>query len=923
MAAVTGAEGRLAWLASPAIVLLLCGLGAAFFWKALLLHQALLPADILYSKDPLWGPPLAPQPLSPPVNPLDSDALTEFYPWTALAADALRHGTLPLWNPYAFAGTPFLGAMQTAVLYPVNVLLEYLLAPVDVLGVRAAIHLALTLVGTFLFARRLALSRSAALLAALSFGLGLPYVVWLEHPMGGAIAWLPWMLFFVDLALAVRQRLWPLLGLAAVVALEMLSGHGESAAHALLLCAAYALFLATLIARREGGVRAAVGSLAPAAVGFMLGIAVAGAQLLPALAQIPASEAAADRTTALAAGPCGLGAVFGDPAQWKTLVVALVPDFFGNPTWRLSALPLAAGGYNELALYVGSIPLLLAALALWRVRRGQTLFFGLVALVALGMAVRLPLFALLDELPVLRVAANGRLRVEYAFAVAMLAGYGLDVVASAPGARAAWRLIWPWLIGLGACAAGGIALLSAARPGGQALGPISAARVALPAAWVASFAVALWLYRRGLLGGAALRAVAPLLCAADLFAVGGGYHAMTPRDLATATPPAVRAIQGDRSLYRVVGLGPALWPSLSSLYGLQDVRGYDPAYGAAYERYFAASFPGAGGMRLALAAAGPSPSAARALDLMNVKYLFGACAVRLNARYYHLVYREGTGCVYRNRSAMPRASIVHMAAWATPARAAVLLGRGSVDPRQMALLDPATAARRDFPSPPTSLPGGKRGSVNPHPPPRADSGARLGSGPSRGPAWGPASPASGSSRSPRRRGRSPEDPPFKGRFFTKEGGAEGKALRDTPRVEGRAALLPTPPHKKPTPVREGTPGPRRSAGGGVRADVARVTSYDLDKVDVSVDSRAPGMLVLTDAYAPGWRASVDGRPAALARADAVFRAVPLPAGTHRVSFTYEPDAFALGSRISVAALALWGVLLTLALLGLRRPSARG
>ncbi len=109
----------------------------------------------------------------------------------------------------------------------------------------------------------------------------------------------------------------------------------------------------------------------------------------------------------------------------------------------------------------------------------------------------------------------------------------------------------------------------------------------------------------------------------------------------------------------------------------------------------------------------------------------------------------------------------------------------------------------------------------------------------------------------------------------------------------------------------------------MRADVARVTSYDLDKVDVSVDSRAPGMLVLTDAYAPGWRASVDGRPAALARADAVFRAVPLPAGAHRVSFTYEPDAFALGSRISVAALALWGVLLTLALLGLRRPSARG
>jgi len=783
-------------LASPTAVLLLCGLSAAFFWKVILLHQVLLPADILYSHDPLWGP-LAPRPVPLPVNPLDSDALTEFYPWTALAAAALHHGIVPLWNPYAFAGTPFLGAMQTAVLYPLNLILEWVLSPADVLGVRAAVHLAVTLTGTFFFARRLALSRPAALLTALSFGLGLPYMVWLEHPMSGAIAWLPWLLLAVDYVITARRRLWPALGLTAVVALELLAGHGESTAHALLLCAAYALFRIARSWRDDRRVGAVVGSLALLTGACALGTAIAAAHLLPSLAQISASEASADRTLALGgAGP----ALLGDPTQWKTLALALVPDFFGNPTWRLGGPPLVDGGYNELALYAGAIPLVLAVLALWRRRTALTVFFGAVALVALGMALRLPLFALLDALPVLRVAQNGRLRVEYAFAVAVLAGYGLDALVQADMRRGTWRLVWLWLLGLGGCAAAGIALLLST----YALPVATVAQVGLPVVWLALFAVALWMYRAGRLNGAALRALAPALCVVDLFTLGIGYHATVPRDTVTATPPAVQAIQGDHSLYRVVGLGTALWPSLSSLYGLQDVRGYDPAYAAAYEQYFAASF-GKGGMRLALAAAGPSPAGARALDLMNVKYIFSACAVRLNARYYQRVYSDGSGCVYRNRSAMPRAFVVHDndVRWAAPARAAALLGSGAVDPRTTVLLDPATV-----PSPPIPLP---------------------------------------------------------------------------------------------------------TRGRGEAVSSAVVTSYGLNDVDVAVQGSAPGMLVLGDTYAPGWRARVDGRPATLARADAVFRAVPVPAGAHRVSFTYQPRAFTIGARVSLSALALWGALLVLAL----------
>ena len=60
-----------------------------------------------------------------------------------------------------------------------------------------------------------------------------------------------------------------------------------------------------------------------------------------------------------------------------------------------------------------------------------------------------------------------------------------------------------------------------------------------------------------------------------------------------------------------------------------------------------------------------------------------------------------------------------------------------------------------------------------------------------------------------------------------------------------------------------------------------------------------GYLVLTDAYYPGWIATVDGQPAHIERADILFRAVKVPAGQHRVEFRYQPQSFAIGAVISI------------------------
>jgi len=72
----------------------------------------------------------------------------------------------------------------------------------------------------------------------------------------------------------------------------------------------------------------------------------------------------------------------------------------------------------------------------------------------------------------------------------------------------------------------------------------------------------------------------------------------------------------------------------------------------------------------------------------------------------------------------------------------------------------------------------------------------------------------------------------------------------------------------------------------------------------SVVTGAGGYLVNTDAYYPGWRAYVDGRPAALYRANLAFRAVLVPPGRHTVTFRYEPRSLRVGAAVSALAACL-------------------
>ncbi len=78
---------------------------------------------------------------------------------------------------------------------------------------------------------------------------------------------------------------------------------------------------------------------------------------------------------------------------------------------------------------------------------------------------------------------------------------------------------------------------------------------------------------------------------------------------------------------------------------------------------------------------------------------------------------------------------------------------------------------------------------------------------------------------------------------------------------------------------------------------------------VHVNAKAPALLVMADAYYPGWKAYLDGKPSPIMRANFAFRAVAVPAGEHEIVFRYEPSYWRPG-----VALMLLGCVLLLFLL---------
>jgi hypothetical protein len=98
----------------------------------------------------------------------------------------------------------------------------------------------------------------------------------------------------------------------------------------------------------------------------------------------------------------------------------------------------------------------------------------------------------------------------------------------------------------------------------------------------------------------------------------------------------------------------------------------------------------------------------------------------------------------------------------------------------------------------------------------------------------------------------------------------------------------------PVPVSPFTKG-----GGGVSGGEVEILSESNNGLTLQVKVAGDNLLVLSDTYYPGWKAFVNGKKTKIHRANYNFRAIPLPAGTHRVEFVYDPISFKLGAGVTL------------------------
>lgn len=91
-----------------------------------------------------------------------------------------------------------------------------------------------------------------------------------------------------------------------------------------------------------------------------------------------------------------------------------------------------------------------------------------------------------------------------------------------------------------------------------------------------------------------------------------------------------------------------------------------------------------------------------------------------------------------------------------------------------------------------------------------------------------------------------------------------------------------------------------------------VEDYQPNHIKLLTETKGNQLLFLSDTYYPGWKAFIDGKESKIYRADYAFRAVVVPAGSHEVIFSYEPQSFYLGVKISIISLALFIIFLVFA-----------
>jgi hypothetical protein len=860
-----------------------------------------------------------------PVN----DTVESTAPGLVQFADRVRGGDWPLWNPDVAGGKPLASVpgngYSTPWAIPWLVLPDWM-AP----AYQKLFEVAVAGGFTFLFLRRLALTRAAALTGGMIFMLSGFLVAWTNWPHAGTAALIPAVFWSSERSLQLRTAR-SIVPVAVALAWMTLSGFPAVVFFTLVTLVPCVVLRALASARPDpdpdepaassrersvGAVRRGV----PVAAGLGLGAMLAAFAVLPWREWMSTIDLAYRERLGSVALP------------FASLLTLGVPKAFGSPLdgdyW---------GGHNiiEREVFLGAGACVLAAIGVAllprRRERAVPAFFVAAAAVWIGVVyVHGTVFASVRDLPGFESNPVGRARSVLGFVLAVLAAYGVDSLQRGPHRpAAAWMRVWAAAVGVVALGLAFRLVRSGVRLANRAgEWEYFERQLRLPvvvAVVVVLAAVAMTRLRRPAVISVALVAIA-VGVGTESVAFARGLLPRSPRDEFYAVTPTHRFLTAHLGHDRFGANDATMWPSTQTAYGLRGTTGHvfhDPAWVEVLEQADAETL-----RRPTFSFLRASESVVRspALDRLAVRYFVLDPQLAVFGRVVPAVAAAGTTTLRAGTPVeVPIATGRLRAISPTVTRPARLADTGAnvrvqlldadgtvVAEGRRRLFGTAKAGPMQLALPGETAPaGGHRVRIELDSAAPADELALAADGAGR-----PALAATVA------------DPGDGLRLVFADGTTVYERRNALPRVRWASRTVVEPDSRaRLARIHDGYPpdtailsAPAPAARGGEAT--VRVTSDDGDRVEAQVDAEQFGYVVVADAIQFGWEAKVDGRRVDPVDADHALVAVPVPAGRHTVEVEYVPPGRTAGVVLSLVALVvLVGLGVAAALAARLRPPA--
>lgn len=480
-----------------------------------------------------------------------SDLAFQILPWQKAVREAVKHGRVPLWNPFLLSGDILLAAAQPAPFHP-NTWIGFLLPLCAAWTFGRAFTFFLAGLFGWLYLREIGVPDRAALFGALAWSLSFFMIFQVGWPLSSAFVPLP--LLLLGLRRLGRGEPGGFGATLVSLVLALLAGHPESVLH--VVSAGGVVFLFDLARCRARG--RAVGLAVAAGV---LSLGLAAPAVLPFVEAAPQTMQSAIRRAFYRHEGKSRG-----PAEFlRAATGAVFPRSYGRALDLSVDSPPGFGDASQ--AYVGGTALALAMLGLFS-RRPEKWALSFLAALAFCIVIGVPgVTDAVSRLPLFDISLNGRLAGACAFCLAALSALGLERLLEKEHRGAALFLLG---VGLLLLAAGLLRrALLAPRP---AVLPGFEEGLAMLVAPVLLLAAAGFAFRRQP-DGLALAAFALFL----LFhlAESPRLYPSFPSRLFYPEIPEFRRLPAAGGPYRTAGVSNDLVPNQSALYGLEDPRGYE------------------------------------------------------------------------------------------------------------------------------------------------------------------------------------------------------------------------------------------------------------------------------------------------------------------------------------------------------------